>query len=70
MITNALDERWATQHGLVLSGSGQAFTYLAGAVCGIICGVVFFCIGKLFSHTKAGRSRKSLRSDQYPEGGG
>ena len=53
MIANALDERTAAQQGLMLSASGIVSTYLAGAVCGVICGLVFFGAGKLFGLVRA-----------------
>ena len=48
MLANVFDERDAARHGLMLSGSGRASTYLAGAVCGLICGLCFFGVSKLF----------------------
>lgn len=53
MLANVLDEREAARHGLMLSGSGRASTYLAGVVCGVICGLVFFGVGKLFGRGRA-----------------
>ena len=66
MLANVLDEREASRHGLMLSGSGQASTYLAGAVCGVICGLVFFGIGKLFGWGWAKSRRSSAENEAMP----
>lgn len=53
MVANALDEREAEQQGRMLSTSGLASTYVAGVACGVLCGLVFCGVGKLFGLARA-----------------